>query len=321
MRQRAEEAEGWPEVPYEEWKETLATLHMWLQIVGKVRVAYVPWVNHQWHVTLHVTSRGLTSRPVPWDGGTFQMDFDFIDHMLHIWRSDGQRGRLELRPRSVADFYHKLLEELRGMGIVVEIHGMPNEVSEPIPFEENERDGEYQSKYANRFFRVLSSSTRVMEEFRGGFLGKCSPVHLFWGAMDLAVTRFSGGTAPKHPGGIPHLPDWITREAYSHELSSAGFWPGGEAYPYPIFYSYAYPDPPGFSEAQVSPRSARWDEGLSEFILPYERVRAAASPEKDLMGFLESTYAAAADLGGWNRTQLEWGPGQRPPVGGRGRER
>lgn len=316
MSEGAEVGERWPELHYEEWKGTLATLHMWLQIVGKLRVAYVPWVNHQWHVTLHVTSRGLASRPIPWNGSTFQVDFDFIDHLVHISRSDGQRGELELKPRSVADFYHGLLGELKTMGMPVAIHGVPNEVPEPIAFEKNERDGEYLSEYANRFWRVLLSSACVMEDFRGGFVGKCSPVHLFWGAMDLAVTRFSGARAPEHPGGIPYLPDWVTREAYSHEVSSAGFWPGGETHPDPIFYSYAYPSPPGFPEAQVSPRSARWDPELLEFVLPYEAVRGAESPGKDLMSFLDSTYAAAADLGGWDRGQVEWSPGERPPIGG-----
>jgi hypothetical protein len=311
-----ERADMWPALPYPEWKDTVATLHMWLQIVGKVRVACVPWVNHQWHVTLHLTSRGLTTRPMPWQGGTFQIDLDFIDHRGVISSSDGRQSELELRPRSVADFYHELMAKLRGMGIAVEVHGVPNEVPDPIPFGKNERDGEYQSEYVNRFWRVLSSSGSVMEDFRGRFVGKCSPVHLFWGAMDLAVTRFSGARAPEHPGGIPHLPDWITREAYSHEVSSAGFWPGGESHPDALFYSYAYPSPPDYPEARVGPEPARWDSGLSEFILPYGQMRTGGSPGEDLMEFLESTYAAAADLGGWDREQLEWEPGDRPPVGG-----
>jgi hypothetical protein len=309
-------ADEWPALPFAEWKDTAATLHMWLQIVGKIRVRCVPWVNHQWHVTFHLTSRGLTSRPIPWDGRTFQVDFDFVDHEVVISVSDGQKEHMDLGPRSVADFYHELMTKLKGMEIPVRIHGVPNEAPDPIPFEENERDGEYQSEHVNRFWRILSSSALVMDDFRGAFVGKCSPVHFFWGAMDLAVTRFSGAGAPEHPGGIPFLPDWITREAYSHEVSSAGFWAGGESHPHPIFYSYAYPSPPGFADVRVGPGSARWDSGLSEFILPYEAMRMGGSPREDLMEFLESTYAAAADLGGWDRERLEWKPGQRPPVGG-----
>lgn len=307
-------AHPWPELPWAGWKDTAATLNLWLQIVGKIRVACVPWVNHQWHVTLHMTSRGLTSRPIPWRGGTFQVDFDFIDHGTLISTSEGGRDEVELRPRSVADFYRDLMGRLDRLGVPVEIHGVPNELPDPIPFAKDERHGRYQPEYVNRFFRVLSSTALVMEDFRGGFTGKCSPVHLFWGAMDLVVTRFSGARAPEHPGGIPQLPDRITREAYSHEVSSAGFWAGGDAYPHPMFYSYAYPNPPGFSEARVEPPAAEWYKPLSEFVLPYEAVRTAESPAGDLMRFLESTYAAAADQGRWDREGLEWGPGERPPV-------
>jgi hypothetical protein len=308
-------ADEWPALPFDEWKDTVVTVHMWLQMVGKIRVACVPWVNHQWHVTLHVTSRGLTSRPIPWNGSTFQIDFDFVDHEVLISKSDGQKGQLELRSRSVADFYHELMAKLKGIGIAVKIHGMPNEVPDPIPFAQDERNGEYQSQYVNRFWRILSSSACVMNDFRGGFVGKCSPVHFYWGAMDLAVTRFSGARAPEHPGGIPYLPDWITREAYSHEVSSAGFWAGGESHPHPIFYSYAYPNPPGYSEARVGPGAARWDSGLAEFIFPYEEMRNGGSPREHLLEFLESTYAAAANLGGWDREQLEWKQGERPRSG------
>jgi hypothetical protein len=313
-------AGDWPELPFAEWKDTAATVHMWLQIVGKIRVACVPWVNHQWHITLHLTSRGLTSRPIPWEGRAFQVDFDFVEHAAIISVSDGQQDHLELRPRSVADFYHELMTKLTGLGIPVTIHAVPNEVADPIPFADNERDGEYQSHYVNRFWRILTSSAWAMNDFRGQFVGKCSPVHLFWGAMDLAVTRFSGARAPEHPGGVPFLPDWVTREAYSHQVSSAGFWAGGESHPQPIFYSYAYPSPSGYSDVRVRPGSARWDSDLSEFVLPYDAMRTGGSPDADLMEFLESTYAAAADLGGWDREQLEWKPGQRPPVAGRRRQ-
>lgn len=307
----------WPELPYEGWKETLATLHMWLQIVGKIRVALTPWVNHQWHAPLHLTSRGLTSRPVPCDGGTFQIDLDLIEHHLRITKSDGREGRVVLEPRSVADFYRALMGELSQMGIAVTIHGSPNEVPDPIPFQENERNGEYDREYVERFFRALSSSARVFEDFRGDFIGKCSPVHFFWGAMDLAVSRFSGKRAPEHPGGIPNLPDWVTREAYSHEVSSVGFWPGGEGTPYPLFYAYAYPSPDGYSDASVRPEAAKWHPDLGEFVLPYEEVRGADSPEEKLMEFLTSTYEVGASLGKWDRDRVEWKPGERPPVGGR----
>jgi hypothetical protein len=306
----------WPALPWEAWKDTAATLHMWLQIIGKMRVACVPWVNHQWHVTLHLNSRGLSSRPMPCEGGTFQVDLDFIDHRALISKSDGRQDAIELRPMSVAAFYHELMAKLERMGVPLEIHGVPNEVPDPIPFARNERDGAYQGDYVNRFWRALSSTACVMEDFRGDFIGKCSPVHFFWGGMDLAVTRFSGARAPEHPGGIPHLPDWVTREAYSHEVCSAGFWAGGESHPDAIMYAYAYPNPPGYEEAQVRPGRARWDSDLSEFVLPYEAMRAGGSPGDDLRAFLESTYEAAAELGGWDRASLEWGAGGRPPVGG-----
>jgi hypothetical protein len=324
MTPYADDAPAWPALPWEAWQDTAATLHMWLQIVGKVRVACVPWVNHQWHVTLHLTARGLTSRPMPLPGsrpggrpgGTFQIDMDFVDHQALVLTSEGGRASVELKPRSVADFHQALMGALGGVGIEVEIHGEPNEVADPIPFHLNERDGAYQADYANRFWRILASSASVMEDFRGGFVGKSSPVHFFWGGMDLAVTRFSGAPAPEHPGGIPHLPDWITREAYSHEVASAGFWAGGPSHPEAIFYAYAYPNPAGYPEAAVRPEAARWHAELSEFVLPYEAVRAAEAPADALMAFLDSTYEAAADLGRWDRKRLEWGPGERPPVGG-----
>lgn len=307
---------NWPALPHAEWKNTQTTLHMWLQIVGKVRVALAPWTNQQWHTTLHITSRGLTSRPIPGGAGTVQIDFDFIDHQLLLAGSDGRTARVALEPRTVADFYHAVMAELAALGVEVEIHGSPNEVAEPIPFAENERDGSYDAAWVERYFQVLSSSARVFENFRGEFTGKCSPVHFFWGGMDLAVTRFSGRRAPEHPGGVPHLPDWVTREAYSHEVSSAGFWPGGDQHPHPFFYSYAYPTPAEFSAARVEPDTAIWHADMGEFILPWDDVRLAEDPEATLMAFLRSTYEAAADLGGWDRDALEWAEGERPPVGG-----
>lgn len=307
---------AWPPLPYNEWADTCITLHCWLQVVGKVRLALTPWINHQWHVTLYLTSRGLTTSPVPHGRRTFQIDFDFIDHRLRIHGSGGEVGGLELRPRSVADFYGHLTEKLRSLGYPVEIHGTPNELPEPVPFAEDHDHDSYDADAANRFWRALASADRVFKDFRGRFIGKCSPVHLFWGAMDLAVTRFSGERAPEHPGGIPHLPDWVTREAYSHELTSAGFWPGGPSHPHPIFYSYAYPEPEGFREMSVSPEGSTWSEDLQEFILPYEAVRTSAEPEDTLMAFLQSTYERAADLGGWDRDRLEWGPKGRPGLSG-----
>ncbi len=308
----ARDQNAWPRLPYEEWADTCTTLHLWLQIVGKVRLARTPWVNHQWHVTLYLTSRGLTTSPIPHSGRTFQIDLDFIDHRLRIKGSEGEVGDMELRPRSVADFHDRLLEELGNLGYPVEIHGTPNELPDPVPFAEDHDNASYDAEAANRFWRVLTAADRVFKDFRGRFLGKCSPVHFFWGAMDLAVTRFSGERAPEHPGGIPHLPDWVTREAYSHEVSSAGFWPGGPSHPEPIFYAYAYPEPEGYRKASVSPEGAVWSRELQEFILPYEVVRSAEEPEAALMAFLQSTYNHAADLGDWDRADLEWGPEGRP---------
>jgi hypothetical protein len=307
----------WPALPYEAWRETNETLHLWLQIAGKVRLALTPWVNHQWHITLYLTSRGLTTSTIPHGRETFQLDFDFHDHLLRIAKSDGRTGEVELRPRTVADFYHALMDELRWMELPVEIHGSPNEVESPIPFARDEVHGTYDADHAYRFWRAMASAELVLSDFRGRFIGKSSPVHLFWGAMDLAVTRFSGRRAPAHPGGVPHLPDWVTREAYSHEVSSAGFWAGGPAFPEPIFYSYAYPEPEGFPDAAVEPGSARWEPSLSEFILPYDAVRRAASPEKEILAFLQSTYEAAAEAAGWDRESLEWEGGGRPTRTGR----
>jgi hypothetical protein len=302
----------WPPLPYEPWADTALTLHRWLQIVGKIRLAGTPWINHQWHVTLYPTSRGLTSTPIPHGRRTFQLDLDFHDHVLRISGSGGEVGQVELRPRTVADFHAALTGELGRLGFEVRFHGAPNEVEDPIPFAQDRVHASYDREAVQRFFQVLSSTARVFQDFRGRFLGKSSPPHFFWGAMDLAVTRFSGERAPQHPGGIPNLPDRITREAYSHQLHSAGFWPGGPSHPEPIFYAYAYPEPPGFRAAPVEPPEAHWEESLSEFVLPYEAVRQAPDPEGRLMAFLESTWDRAADLGGWDRERLEWGPEGRP---------
>jgi hypothetical protein len=310
------DADAWPELSYGAWKDTCATLHLWSQIVGKLRLACSPWINHSWHATHYVTARGLTTATIPYGRRTFQVDFDLIDHVLLLTTSEGSRASVELRPRSVADFYRHVMAALERLGVRVEIHGSPNEVADPIPFAQDELHGEYDAVYANRFWRVVASSARVLGDFRSRFIGKCSPVHLFWGGLDLAVTRFSGRTAPPHPGGTPNLPAWVGREAYSHEVISAGFWPGNDAYPHAIFYSYAYPAQEGFADRPVQPRSARWDADLSEFVLPYDELRATGAVEADLMAFLQSTYDAAADLAGWERASLEWPPGAHPPPGG-----
>jgi hypothetical protein len=297
--------EPWPELPLEAWSDTLATLHLWTQIVGKVRLAQCQWVNHSWHVTLYVTARGLTTSPVAHGSRTFQIDFDFLDHQLKVQSSDGGSGGFALEPQSVAAFYARLMKELDRLDLPVKIHGKPNEVADPTPFEQDETHSAYDRDYANRFWRILVQTERVFQQFRARFIGKCSPVHLFWGAPDLALTRFSGRLAPEHPGGIPNLPDSVTREAYSHEVSSAGFFAGGGPVPYPAFYSYGYPTPPGFADAPVKPEAAFFSKDLGEFILPYDAVRQSASPDATLLDFLQSTYEAAANLGKWDRASLE----------------
>lgn len=289
---------------------------MWTQIVGKIRLTQTPWVNHSWHVTLYVTPRGLTTSPIPYGTRVFQIDFDFIEHQLLLQSSDGRTRRLPLKPCSVANFYREVMAALHEFDYDVKISLLPNEVEEAIPFDRDEKHAAYDPEYANRFWRVLLQADRVFKEFRAPFIGKCSPVHFFWGSFDLAVTRFSGRTAPPHPGGVPHLPNAVAREAYSHEVSSLGFWPGNEAMPEPVFYSYAYPEPPGFAQARVGPAAAKYNTTLHEFVLPYEEVRTAASPEAALLEFAQSTYAAAADLGKWDRAALEQinAPLHSPPV-------
>ncbi len=295
----------WPALPFAEWKDTAITLHMWTQIVGKIRLTLTPWTNHSWHVTLYVTARGLTTSPIPHDSSTFEIRFDFIDHQLRILKSDGAGRTIELKPRSVAEFYRAVMKTLSDLSLPVTINTMPNEIADPVPFDQDEEHHSYDREYANRFWRVLVQSDRVLKEFRSRFCGKCSPVHFFWGSFDLAVTRFSGRPAPPHPGGVPHLPDAITREAYSQEVSSLGFWPGNAAMPTPVFYSYAYPEPPGFSEAKVRPDAAFYESKLREFILPYEAVRNAETQDKTLLDFAQSAYDAASQLGKWDRDALE----------------
>jgi len=298
-------SQAWPSLPLEAWSETYATLHMWTQIVGKIRLAQTPWVNHGWHCTLYVTARGLTTSPVPHGNRTFQIDFDFIGHRLAVLSSDGLAGGFPLEPQSVATFYKRLMEEMEKLDLYVKINRKPNEVPDPIPFDQDETHRAYDGEYANRFWRILVQADRVFKAFRGRFIGKCSPVHFFWGGPDLAVTRFSGRWAPKHPGGIPNLPDWVTQEAYSEEVSSCGFWPGGGPVPYAAFYSYAYPEPAGFATSRIQPREGSYNNDLREFILPYDAVRQSESPDDTLLEFLETTYRAAADLAKWDRSSLE----------------
>jgi hypothetical protein len=301
----------WPALPYAAWKDTRDTLHLWTQIVGKIRLALTPWINHSWHVALYLTARGLTTSPIPYDGREFQIDFDFIDHVLWIRTSDGHFRQLMLAPMPVAQFHAELLAALAELGIEVRINTMPNEIADAIPFDRDRVHASYDREYAARFWRVLLGAHRVLASFRTRFLGKVSPVHFFWGSFDLAVTRFSGRLAPPHPGGVPHLPDAVAREAYSHEVSSAGFWPGGGGpVDYAAFYSYAYPAPEGFASAAVRPAQAFFSQELGEFLLPYEAVRTAPDPERTLMEFLQTTYHAAADLGRWDRTMLECPSGE-----------
>jgi len=303
----------WPELPTAAWRDTCATLQLWTQIVGKIRLAKSPWLNHSWHVALYVTPRGLTTSPVPDGPRSFQIDFDLIDHRLRISTSDGTQRGFALLDLSVASFYAATLAALGELGIAVAIDEMPNELPDPIKFSEDTAHASYDADAVRRFLQILVNSDRVFKQFRTGFLGKASPVHFFWGSFDLAVTRFSGRRAPRHPGGVPNLPDAVAHEAYSHEVSSAGFWPGSGAIDYPAFYCYAYPEPPGFRAAKVRPEAAFFSEALGEFILPYDAVRTAADPDKALLDFLQSTYEAAANAAKWDRGALECDPG-RPGV-------
>ncbi|MBP2316352.1 DUF5996 family protein [Azospirillum soli] len=300
----------WPDIPYQPWRDTCTALHLYTQIVGKYRLARTPWVNHSWHATLYVNGRGLTTGLVPDGPGGVEIAFDLIDHAVVGCATDGRSGRFALGPTTVAGFHTRFMELLAWLGATPWLDGRPNEVPDPVPFAEDRIERPYDADAVRRFFGALVAVDGVLKRFRTGYLGKVSPVHLFWGSFDLAVTRFSGAAAPLHPGGIPALPDDVTREAYSHEVSSAGFWPGGGMVEYPAFYSYAYPAPEGFAEARVEPEDARFNRELGEFLLPYDSVRRAVDPEATLMAFLESTYRAAAGLGGWERARLECALGE-----------
>ena len=294
------QSETWPPLPLEEWKDTCATLHMWTQIVGKIRLAQTPLVNHWWNVPLYVSARGLTTTAMPYNQISFEMEFDFIDHNLVVKCSDGATREVPLAPKSVATFYQETMSVLRELGIHVHIWRMPVEIPDPIPFDEDYSHASYDPDYANRFWRILQQCERVMQEFRGGFIGKCSPVHFFWGSFDLAVTRFSGRPAPAKPEA-----DLITREAYSHEVISHGWWPGQGPLGKPAFYSYTAPAPPGLSDVKIRPAKAFYSTDMSEYLVLYDDVRTATNPDAALMEFLESTYEAGASLAKWDRAALE----------------
>jgi Family of unknown function (DUF5996) len=301
----SENDEGWPSLPYAAWQDSCTTLQLWTQVVGKVRLALAPRINHWWQVPLYVTARGLTTSPIPYRARSFQIDFDFIAHRLVIACSDGASGGFDLAPCSVAAFYRQVMAELAALGIAVKIWTMPVEIPGAIPFEQDKVHAAYDKDYVNRFWRVLVQCEHVFNLFRARFLGKVSPVHFFWGSFDLAVTRFSGRRAPDYAGSVPNLGNWVMREAYSHEVISCGFWPGGGPVTEPMFYAYAYPSPAGLAEAAIRPRAAFWHKDLGEFLLPYEAVRQSASRDATLLEFLDSSYAAAAELAHWDRATLE----------------
>jgi Family of unknown function (DUF5996) len=298
----------WPDLSYSAWSETLATLHLWTQIVGKIRLTLTPWLNHSWQTPLYVTARGLGTSPIPIGSEIFDIEFDFVAHRLNVRTSRDAEQFLPLKAQSVADFYAATIGLLHRMGVPVTINETPNEVPNPIAFSEDRIHATYDAAAAHRLWRALVQADRIFKLFRSGFIGKASPVHFFWGSFDLAVTRFSGRAAPPHPGGVPGLPDDVAREAYSHEVSSAGFWPGNEAFPRAAFYSYAYPEPAGFREWKIT-SGAAFDPTLAEFILPYDTVAQAPDPDALLLDFLSTTYAAAADAAGWDRAALECPPG------------
>jgi hypothetical protein len=299
----------WPDLPYEAWKDTCDTLHLWTQVVGKIRLALTPWLNHSWHVPFYVNTRGLTTSPIYHGHGSLEVTFDFNEHVLDVITSGGDRHQIALRPRTVAEFYGAVMALLSEIGVMVKIKDFPCEIPGALPFSRDRTHAAYDAEYAKRFWGVLVQADRVFKRFRTGFVGKTSPVHFFWGSFDLAVTRFSGRRAPPHPGGVPGLPDAVVRDAYSHEVSSAGFWPGGSGFDHAAFYSYAYPEPSGFRTSSIDPPAAFFSEALKEFLLPYDAVRTASNPDGALLAFLNSTYDAASRTGNWDRAALEYAPG------------
>jgi len=300
---------AWPRLTLDEWAPTQSTLHRWTQIVGKTRLALAPMQNHWWQVVLYVTDRGLTTSPIPYDGRTFDVNFDFVDHKLVALTSDGDQRSIPLAPRSVADFYREYNAMLRSLDIEVHLYGRPVEIGDATPFAKDNAHASYDADAANRWWRILLNSDRVFRAFRGRFLGKSSPSHFWWGGFDLACTRFSGRRGPEYPGKIPNCPDYVMKEAYSHECISAGWWPGGGPFPgmirEPAFYCYAYPEPDGLPRARVLPAQAYYHPDMREFLLPYEAVRTGSDPDAAVLAFLQSTYERAADLAGWDRAALE----------------
>ena len=296
----------WPDLQYDKLKDTIATVQLWTQIVGKIKLIKMPWLNHSWHVTFTVSPHGLTTGGINYSKGIFELSFDFIDHQLLIITSEGDNERVSLYPRTVASFYNELFEKLKALDIDVKIYAKPNEINPAIPFEKDEVHQSYDKEQINLFWKALVKIEPVLNKFRAGFSGKCSPVHFFWGSFDLAVTRFSGRVAPKYSGVVNNIPLRVMQESYSHEVSSAGFWPGNEAFPHPAFYSYAYPIPPDFGTQKIMPVEAFYSKEMGEFFLLYDDVRKAAFPEKMLMEFLQSTYDAAADTGNWDKKSLEF---------------
>ncbi|GAB2973526.1 DUF5996 family protein [Mucilaginibacter puniceus] len=295
----------WPSLNFAQLKDTVTTVHLWTQIIGKIRLVSMPWLNHSWHVTLYVSPTGLTTGSIPYNDGVFQIDFDFVNHQLIIQSSTGKKEIIKLYTRSVADFYTTVFDKLNLMGIKVSIYPKPNELDHATPFYEDEAHCTYDPEQINLLWQALVKIDKVFTRFRAGFKGKCSPVHFFWGAFDLAVTRFSGREAPKHPGGAPNMPDNVMQEAYSHEVSSCGFWPGSEAFPNPAFYAYCYPTPEAYATQPVKPAEAFYSQEMGEYFLLYDDVKNAADPEGYLLQFLQTTYDAAANTGNWNRHELE----------------
>jgi len=295
---------SWPALPLAQWKDTYGTLHMWTQIVGKIRLALAPLVNHWWNVTLYVTPRGLTTSAMPYNDRLIRIDFDFIDHMVLIQTTDGSTKSISLRPRSVAEFYQEMMAAIGSLGMPVKIWTTPVEVPDRTPFENDRKHAAYDPEYAQRVWRIMAQASRVFTEFRSRFIGKVSPIHFFWGSFDLAVTRFSGRTAPSHPG-VPNCGRFVAVEAYSHEVSSCGFWPGGGPVNEPSFYAYAYPEPQAFKDYPVKPQEAFYHTGMGEFLLPYDVVRNAKSPDEVLLSFMQTTYEAAATCAKWERRALE----------------
>jgi len=306
MQEQTLAGNGWPALKVDDWTPTRDTLHMWTQIVGKIRMAHQPFINHWWHVPLYVSARGLTTSTIPYGPGAFDIEFDLHDHQLVIRASDGATGRVALEPKTVAAFYAETMDELARLGLETHIRARPNEVEPAIPFAHDTEHGAYDAESAHLFWGQLVQADRVLHQFRSSFIGKVSPVHFFWGSFDLACTRFSGRTAPTHPGGAPNCADWVMVEGYSHELSSCGFWPGGGMEG--AFYAYAYPEPEGFADFPVGPDGAYYSNQYRQFLLPYETVRTAQDPDAALLTFLGSTYEAAAERGGWDRAALEGDP-------------